>query len=98
MPSPSPKALIFDTFGTVVDWRGSLIAELNQVGHARGIAADWAGLVDDWRAAYQPSMDRVRRGERPWTKLDDLHFETLKRLVAERGISGLGEADLRHLA
>lgn len=97
MPAPSPKALIFDTFGTVVDWRGSLIEEVDQFGRARGIQADWADLVDDWRAAYQPSLDRVRRGERPWTKLDDLHFESLQRLVGEHGIRGLGEEELRHI-
>ncbi len=91
------KALVFDTFGTVVDWRGSLIAELTAFGERRGLSADWAGLVDAWRAAYQPSMDRVRRGERGWTTLDTLHRETLDRLVQEFGVRGLGEDDLRHL-
>ena len=91
------KALVFDTFGTVVDWRGSLIAELTEFGRQRGIAVDWAALVDAWRGAYRPSMDRVRKGERPWTLLDTLHRETLDRLVQEFGIKGLNEGDLRHL-
>jgi len=91
------KALVFDTFGTVVDWRGSLIAELTEFGRQRGIAVDWAALVDAWRGAYRPSMDRVRKGERPWTLLDTLHRETLDRLVQEFGIKGLSEDDLRHL-
>jgi 2-haloacid dehalogenase len=91
------RAILFDTFGTVVDWRGSLIDELTGFGAARGIAADWAGLVDAWRGAYAPSMDRVRRGELPWTILDDLHRASLERLVAQFGIAGLTAADLDHL-
>lgn len=91
------KALLFDTFGTVVDWRGSLIAELTAFGQRRGASADWAGLVDAWRGAYRPSMDRVRRGERPWTTLDTLHRETLDRLVVEFGVTGLSEDERRHL-
>ena len=92
-----PAAIVFDTFGTVVDWRGSLIGELTAFGAARGIAADWAGLVDAWRAAYHPSMQRVRAGEVGWTRLDDLHRASLDRLVEEFGIAGLSEADLAHI-
>ena len=91
------KAILFDTFGTVVDWRGSLIAELTEFGAARGIDADWTGLVDAWRANYGPSMDRVRKGEQPWTKLDDLHRTTLDQLVVQFNITGLSDADLDHL-
>ena len=97
MPSKQPVAIVFDTFGSVVDWRSSLIAELTAFGAQRGIAADWAALVDAWRAAYHPSMDRVRKGEQPWTTLDNLHRASLDRLVAEFGISGLTEADLVHI-
>lgn len=91
------KAILFDTFGSVVDWRTSLIEDLSGWAAGRGIAADWAGLVDAWRAAYAPSMDRVRKGLEPWTKLDDLHRATLVRLVAEHGITGLSPADLDHI-
>lgn len=96
------RAILFDTFGSVVDWRGSLIADLSGWAGSRGIAGDWVGLVDAWRAAYAPSMDRVRRGELPWTILDDLHRATLERLVAQFGIVGadgapLGEAELDHI-
>ncbi len=91
------KAIIFDTFGTVVDWRTSLIDDLTAFGTARGITADWVGLVDAWRANYAPSMDRVRKGEQPWTKLDDLHRTTLDQLVVQFGVTGLSEADLDHL-
>jgi 2-haloacid dehalogenase len=97
MSARQPVAIVFNTFGTVVDWRGSLIAELTEFGPKRGIGADWAALVDAWRAAYRPSMDRVRRGELPWTTLDDLHRASLDRLVREQNISGLTEADLRHI-
>jgi 2-haloacid dehalogenase len=96
-PHPQLRAILFDTFGTVVDWRGSLIAELSAWGAGRELAADWAGLVDAWRAAYQPSMDLVRQGKAPWTVLDDLHRATLERLVAQFGIPGLSEADLDHI-
>ena len=97
MASKLPVAIVFDTFGTVVDWRGSLIAELTAFGRERGINADWTALVDAWRAAYHPSMDRVRKGEQPWTTLDNLHRASLDRLVVEFGIKGLSEADLKHI-
>jgi 2-haloacid dehalogenase len=88
---------VFDTFGSVVDWRGSLIADLSAYGAKRGIAADWTALVDAWRAAYHPSMERVRKREVPWTKLDDLHRGSLNGLVAKFGITGLTDDDLRHI-
>ncbi len=88
MSRKQPVAIVFDTFGTVVDWRGSLIADLTAFGQQRGIAADWPALIDAWRAAYHPSMDRVRKGELPWTKLDDLHRASLDKLVVEFGHQG----------
>ena len=88
------RALLFDVFGTVVDWRGSLINELAEWGERRGLTADWTGLVDAWRAAYAPSMDRVRRGEMPWTMLDRLHRASLDVLAPQFGLSGLAEADM----
>jgi 2-haloacid dehalogenase len=91
------KALCFDVFGTVVDWRSSLIAEATALGARKGIAADWEGLVDAWRGGYQPAMDRVRKGELPWTPLDALHRMTLDRLLVERGIAGLDEEDKEEL-
>src|SRR5208283_4275000 len=54
------------TFGTLVDWRGGMIAHLSSWGDARGIRADWPTLVDAWRMDYPPSLDRVRRGKRAW--------------------------------
>jgi 2-haloacid dehalogenase len=92
-----PVAIVFDTFGSVVDWRGSLIADLTAFGQQRGIVADWPALIDAWRAAYHPSMDRVRKGLQPWTKLDGLHRASLDQLVVEFGIKGLTEQDLVHI-
>ncbi len=97
MADKHPVAIVFDTFGTVVDWRGSLIADLTAFGGQRGISADWPGLIDAWRASYHPSMDRVRKGELPWTRLDDLHRASLDVLVAQFGIKGLTEQDLVHI-
>lgn len=82
------RAILFDVFGTVVDWRGSLIEELGAWGAERGLAVDWPGLVDAWRGAYAPSMDRVRRGELPWTNLDALHRAGLAELAPRYGLVG----------
>jgi 2-haloacid dehalogenase len=96
-PQPQPRAVLFDVFGTVVDWRGSLIADLTGWGGKRGMAADWTGLVDAWRGAYAPSMDEVRHGTKPWTVLDDLHRASLDRLLPRFGVTGLADADIAHL-
>lgn len=79
------RALVFDVFGTVVDWRGSLIEEGHALGRRLGVALDWAQLADDWRAGYQPAMAEVRSGRRPWAHIDTLHREILDRLLAARG-------------
>jgi 2-haloacid dehalogenase len=91
------KALTFDVFGTVVDWRSSIIADLEAFGRAKGIRADWTGLTDAWRAGYQPAMDRVRKGELPWTHIDALHRMVLDRLLVEFKVEGLSEADKDHV-
>lgn len=92
------KALVFDVFGTVVDWRSSLIADFTAWGKANGKAGDWTALVDAWRGAYVPSMDEVRRHpERGYVNLDGLHRASLERLVAEFKIGGLSESDLGYL-
>jgi 2-haloacid dehalogenase len=91
------KALACDVFGTVVDWRGSLIREGEQLARARGVRVDWAAFADAWRAGYQPAMARVRRGELPWTILDALHRSILDDLLDRFAITGLDEADVDHL-
>src|SRR6516225_6246191 len=90
------KALMFDTFGTVVDWRGSIIEEGNAWGKVEGINIDWARFADRWRSGYVPAMDRVRKGELPWTKLDDLHRMLLEDLLKEFKIEGLSEEEKDH--
>src|SRR5438270_8349820 len=87
------KALVFDVFGTVVDWRSSLIADFTKWSATRGIEADWAALVDAWRAAYAPSMDAVRKNPQLGFKaLDTLHRQSLEKLVVQFAIAGLGDA------
>ena len=81
------KALAFDVFGTVVDWRSSIIGELEQFGQRHGLHQDWATFADNWRAGYAPAMDRVRRGELPWTRIDDLHRMILVELLGEVSVS-----------
>ena len=94
----SVKALVFDVFGTVVDWRSSLIADFSQWGSGRWLHADWTGLVDAWRAAYMPSMDDVRRHpERGYVMLDVLHRRTLEQLAPQFGVTGASEQDLHYL-
>jgi len=90
------KALTFDLFGTVVDWRRSLIGEGEALGRVKGLTVDWARFTDAWRGLYQPMLSRVRDGELPWTKLDDLHRMSLDRLLVDFGIAGLSEAEIDH--
>ena len=71
------KALVFDIFGTVVDWRTSVTQEVEQLAKRKGLVVDAAKFADAWRAGYAPGMNRVRTGELPWTKLDRLHRMTL---------------------
>ncbi|HEU5041541.1 MAG TPA: haloacid dehalogenase type II [Gemmatimonadales bacterium] len=91
------RVLAFDVFGTVVDWRGGIIAAGEQLAARHRLRADWPALADAWRAAYQPSMERVRRGERPWTGLDVLHRESLDALAPRFGLDGLGDAERSEL-
>jgi 2-haloacid dehalogenase len=86
------KALAFDVFGTVVDWRGTIIAEGERLSAEQGLRVDWGRLADAWRARYRPSMDRVMRGELPWTTLDALHRASLDEVLAELGVTGLTDA------
>lgn len=90
----SINAVVFDVFGTVVDWRTSIIREGRALGKLKGHTANWEAFADAWRGKYQPSMEKVRSGERPWTRLDDLHRESLLELIEEFGISGLDDAEI----
>jgi 2-haloacid dehalogenase len=92
----SLKVLVFDVFGTVVDWRSSVIAEGQWLSNTKGFLVDWAAFADAWRAAYHPSLDRVRKGDLPWTKLDVLHRMSLEEILKRFKIDGLDEAEKDH--
>ena len=91
------KALTFDVFGTVVDWRGSIIEEGQRLSDEWGIEADWSGFADEWRSGYEPAMARVRRGDLPWTNIDGLHRMILEELLIRYRISSLSGAQKDHL-
>jgi 2-haloacid dehalogenase len=93
----SVRALAFDVFGTVVDWRSSIIRELEQFGQRHGLQQDWPTFADNWRAGYAPAMDRVRRGELPWTRIDDLHRMILEQLLGAAGITSICVEDVDDL-
>src|SRR5688572_25217466 len=87
---PSPdlrgvRALVFDVFGTVVDWRSSVIDEVERLARSKGLKVDGAAFADAWRGGYAPTMNRVRTGDLPWTKLDDLHRLILDGLLPRFG-------------
>lgn len=91
------KALVFDVFGTVVDWRTSVAREVDDLAAARGWSVDGAAFADRWRALYQPSMRPVRRGEAPYRRLDDLHRESLKTVLEEFEIPMDDPDEIEHL-
>lgn len=91
------KALAFDVFGTVVDWRGSIIREGATLAAKHGIEADWARFADAWRAGYRPAMQRVREGALPWLAIDALNRLILDDLVVEFDLHGLAERDIDQL-
>ena len=91
------KAMTFDVFGTVVDWRRSIIEEFRAFGSAKGIAVSWEAFVDEWKTCYRPGMDAVRTGKLPWTNVDGIYRQKLDALLAEYGIHGLNEAEKVYL-
>ena len=90
-------ALAFDVFGTVVDWRGSIIREGVALNERAGLAVDWARFADAWRAEYGPSMDRAPSGATDWANLDILHRDSLEKLLVQFGVDSLTEAEVDHL-
>ena len=91
------KALLFDVFGTVVDWRTGIAREVEKVANKNGISLDPFDFADAWRAEYQPSMDEIRKGNRPFTILDILHMENLNKISSRFNLSNLAEEDLNKL-
>jgi 2-haloacid dehalogenase len=87
MDRDRPGALLFDVFGTCVDWRSGVIGEGEALGRRLGLAGvDWGAVADAWRERYQPQLETVRSGTRPWTTLDVLHREALDDVLAEAGL------------
>lgn len=97
MISNQVRALLLDVFGTVVDWRNAIIREGEILNRSHDLDVDWARFADRWRAMYQPAMEQVRSGARPWTVLDTLHRESLDILVDEFGLQVLDEHQRDHL-
>ncbi len=93
----SVKALVFDVFGTVVDWRGSIIREMRRLARDKKLDLDPAAFADAWRAGYQPAMAKVRSGALGWTKIDALHRMILDELLVRFRIRRLKEAEIDHL-
>ena len=88
-----PRILAFDIFGTVVDWHGSIVREIQQL-FPQVPAADFARA---WRAGYQPAMEQVRSGALGWTRLDTLHRQILDHILPQFGLGHLDEAQRQHL-
>ena len=89
-----PKALIFDVFGTVVDWRGSITREVRALAQRKGIRLNAGKFANEWRSGYQPAMDRVRKGELPWLNIDALHRLILDELLPKFQLHQLPEEEL----
>lgn len=96
-PLTAAKALFFDVFGTLVDWRTSIARESKAVLEPLGHKTDWLGFADAWRDEYQPSMEEVRAGRIPFSKLDVLHRRNLDRILQRFGFAGLPEEVTAHL-
>jgi 2-haloacid dehalogenase len=92
-----PKALFFDVFGTLVDWRTSIAREARAILEPLGHKLDWLAFADAWRGEYQPAMDEIRSGRTPFSKLDVLHRRNLEKILPHFKISGLPESAMRHL-
>src|SRR5262245_66351211 len=89
-PAPvMPKALFFDVFGTCVDWRTGVAREAERILKPRGVNLNWLEFADYWRSLYQPSMDEVRTGKRPFVKLDVLHREMLDKTLVKYEVKGV---------
>jgi 2-haloacid dehalogenase len=95
--SIQPRALLFDVFGTLVDWRTSIAREAELVLKPLGVSVDWFAFADAWRGEYQGAMDEVRDGRIPFSKLDVLHRRNLDLILPRFNISGIAENALHYL-
>ena len=86
-------ALLFDVFGTVVNWRDGISRDVSIIADQKGVSLDPAAFADSWRAEYQPAMEEVRSGRRSFTILDVLHRENLKKVATDFGLGALSAED-----
>jgi 2-haloacid dehalogenase len=91
------KALFFDVFGTLVDWRGGVATGAEHLLAPRGYALDWLAFADAWRDQYQPAMEEVRSGRMAFCRLDVLHRRNLDRIAGRFGLTDLPEETRRAL-
>jgi len=95
--SSATKALVFDVFGTVVDWHGSVAREVRALAKSKGLRVDAAKFAKAWRAGYRPAMDRVLRGEAPFVKIDVIHRAILEDVLMQFKVTTLAEEEKAHL-
>lgn len=91
------RALFFDVFGTLVDWRTSIARETQAILAPLGYSLDWFAFADAWRSEYQPAMEEVRSGRFPFCRLDVLHRRNLERILERFNVGGLSESILAEL-
>ena len=92
------RALTCDTYGTIVDWRGTILDELRAFGRARGLDRDWEAFLTDWKSCYRAGMEKVNAGEWPWTTIDAIYRRRLDELLPVYGLDGLNEREVEHLS
>src|SRR5258708_15310557 len=92
------KALFFDVFGTLVDWRTGVAREAQSILKPLGYSLEWTAFADGWRDQYQPGLEEVRSGRIPYTKLDVLHRQMLEKILPQFGLDKLQEPELDQLA
>jgi 2-haloacid dehalogenase len=94
VPQSPRQALFFDVFGTLVDWRQGIARESETILSPLGVSLDWFAFADEWRAQYQPTLELVRSGKRPYEKLDALHRENVQPVLARHGVTNAGDDTL----
>lgn len=96
MVTPSGvQALLFDTYGTVVDWRGGVLEALLELGRSRGLGVDWEAFLGDWKE--RPILDRVNSGALPWMPLESVHRLALEGLLTQYRVTGVTDAEIDRL-
>ena len=92
------RALTFDTYGTVVDWRSSVLAELRALVERKKLTLDCVRFLDEWKAVYRPTMDKINRGEMPWATVDEIYRRRLDELLVAYDLTKLDHEEVAALA